>query len=608
MGHVQLRWYGMRLACSVMLVAFLATPILVGPIVVAASSVTLTVTTTADTSNACATTGVAPCSLRDVARYASVRMTSVPVIVALPAGDYQQTGWDSCENLPVTAGAFSISSSVNSASLHPVFVIGSGAGATIVHGAGASTHYPVFDFGHADVTLAGMTITNGNADNCSPASGGGIRAGGGKLTLANVIVTGNFAKGGGGLTIDGDAHILNSQITNNQSCTGAGIAIGGGSASVIANTTITGNQQETVNQQAACYGSAGGNGAGLVAGNGVLQVTGSVIANNVSFYSQASSSPGGIGVHGATLAITNSTIAGNTSGDDTGGITGTGTITLTNDTIADNISGGGLPEDINRVAPGTFTLADSIVRGSGTLCSGVTSAGYNIASDSSCSLTLGTDHPTTDPQLGTFGDHGGPTATYDLSVGSPAINAIPAGSCSPSVDQRGVSRPQGAGCDIGAFESGGAPPTLSAVSPPSGGIAGGGTVTLSGSGFVSGTTVTVDATAAATTFVNGTTLRVVMPPHSVGLADMTVAVPAVGTATLPRVYLYGDVLPLPAPAASGPAAGGNPAPLPAPRTPGTGEGGPPAPLPTTPRPSGTVGKAAGSGGATTAPAPLPARR
>jgi hypothetical protein len=89
---------------------------------------------------------------------------------------------------------------------------------------------------------------------------------------------------------------------------------------------------------------------------------------------------------------------------------------------------------------------------------------------------------------------------------------------------------------------------------------------------------------------------------------MTVAVPAVGTATLPRVYLYGDVLPLPAPAASGPAAGGNPAPLPAPRTPGTGEGGPPAPLPTTPRPSGTVGKAAGSGGATTAPAPLPARR
>jgi hypothetical protein len=606
MSHSQIRWYGMRLACSVLLVVSLAASILGGSIAVSAASVTVTVTTTADTSNACATTGVAPCSLRDVARYASVQMTSVPVIVSLPAGDYQQIGWNQCTAPPVIAGAFSISGHVNSGSLHPVFVIGAGAGATIVHGAGAgNTHDPIFDFENADVTLTGMTITNGNADNCSPASGGGIRAFGGDLTLANVIVTGNFAKGGGGLVIDGNAHIFNSQITNNQACTGGGIAISGGSASVIANTTITGNQQPS------CPGSAGGDGAGLSDGGGVLQVTGSVIANNASLYSNASigdHSPGGVGVHGSTLAITNSTIAGNTSGDGTGGIMGTGTITLTNDTIADNISGGGLPEDINRVAPGAFTLAGSIVRGSGTLCSGVTSGGYNIASDSTCSLTLGTDHPALDPQLGTFGDHGGPTATYDLNAGSPAIDPTPVAGCPTNVDQRGVSRPKGAGCDIGAFESGGTPPTLSAVSPPSGDIAGGGTVTLSGSGFVSGTTVTIDAAAAATTFVNGATLRVVMPSHSLGLADMTVAVPGVGTATLPRAYLYGDVLPLPAPPeASGPA-GGNPPPLPARRPQGPDAGGPPAPLPTIPRPSGTVGKTAGSGGATTAPAPLPARR
>jgi hypothetical protein len=52
-----------------------------------------------------------------------------------------------------------------------------------------------------------------------------------------------------------------------------------------------------------------------------------------------------------------------------------------------------------------------------------------------------------------------------LLPGSPAINAIPVADCTwdddadpatPEVplttDQRGVRRPQGAGCDIGAFE------------------------------------------------------------------------------------------------------------------------------------------------------------
>lgn len=39
-----------------------------------------------------------------------------------------------------------------------------------------------------------------------------------------------------------------------------------------------------------------------------------------------------------------------------------------------------------------------------------------------------------------------------MVVGSPAIDASPADAECPPVDQRGISRPQGAACDIGSFE------------------------------------------------------------------------------------------------------------------------------------------------------------
>jgi hypothetical protein len=48
-------------------------------------------------------------------------------------------------------------------------------------------------------------------------------------------------------------------------------------------------------------------------------------------------------------------------------------------------------------------------------------------------------------------DNGGPTKTIALVADSPAIDAADSASC-PATDQRGVSRPQGNGCDIGAFE------------------------------------------------------------------------------------------------------------------------------------------------------------
>ena len=120
-------------------------------------------------------------------------------------------------------------------------------------------------------------------------------------------------------------------------------------------------------------------------------------------------------------------MAGNSSG---GGIYNGGTLNLTNTLLVNNgfdLSGNTLSVNShNRTGP--FTFADSNI---------------NIP-----------------------GNHGGPTATFALPLDSPAIDA---GVCNPTYtdpvtntvvtvtsDQRGVSRPQGSGCDIGAFESQGA--------------------------------------------------------------------------------------------------------------------------------------------------------
>ncbi len=57
-----------------------------------------------------------------------------------------------------------------------------------------------------------------------------------------------------------------------------------------------------------------------------------------------------------------------------------------------------------------------------------------------------------DPKLGALQDNGGSTKTMALLKGSAAIDAGVDGTCL-STDQRGVLRPQGPHCDIGAYEA-----------------------------------------------------------------------------------------------------------------------------------------------------------
>jgi hypothetical protein len=76
-----------------------------------------------------------------------------------------------------------------------------------------------------------------------------------------------------------------------------------------------------------------------------------------------------------------------------------------------------------------------------------------VLSDESCTTGAGAGYvrpPEGDSHLASLADNGGPTPTHALLEGNRGIDAAE-GECLPT-DQRGETRPFGAGCDAGAFE------------------------------------------------------------------------------------------------------------------------------------------------------------
>ncbi|HET7892664.1 MAG TPA: IPT/TIG domain-containing protein, partial [Candidatus Sulfotelmatobacter sp.] len=84
-----------------------------------------------------------------------------------------------------------------------------------------------------------------------------------------------------------------------------------------------------------------------------------------------------------------------------------------------------------------------------------------------------------------------------------------------------------------------APPTLTSISPNSGSAAGGAAVTLTGSNFVTGASVTIGGVAATNvTVVNGTTITATTPANSPGTANVTITNPDADSATLSAGFTY----------------------------------------------------------------------
>lgn len=372
----------------------------------AAQGATFNVNTTADSTVVGGCVAEPVCSLRDAIAAASVSLDPEDRI-EVPAGTY---GLTTGEELELTGSG-------------AVTIHGAGARATVIDAlAGAR----VLKLEGPDVTIEGVAITGGLAGpevTEFAGDGGGILVVSSKsLTLNQVAVRGNSAiLNGGGIAAPPESGvttavtIVGSTISGNKVSGGIAEGMGGGvyvlGDLTVTNSTIAGNSVEN---------------PGLNMGGGI----------------QAALDPAD--VDGSKAVLLNSTITGNS--------------------VAAGGVGGGFT--IQNPTPGVVTVltaTNTIVAGNtangatdcGTVAT-VTSAN-NIRGDTSCMFTDAGSKQNTNPLLGPLADNGGQTDTMALPPNSPAIDAGTNVGCPPT-DQRGIPRPQGTSCDVGAFELAVAPP------------------------------------------------------------------------------------------------------------------------------------------------------
>ena len=310
------------------------------------------------------------------------------------------------------------------------------------------------------VTITGVTIADGDVFGF----GGGI-FNQGTLLLTDCAVSNNTVRGsgnsGGGIhNEEGILTIRNCAVSDNDVIVGAD---DGGGVHTFSGTLTIDNSY--------IYNNTAANDGGGIRGNYATTIT----VRNTSIYSNTALNNGGgfrIFNPESRAVIENSTISGNRAvGTQGGGIyVRNAVITVTNSTISGNRAfsgGGGIFHD--STSPGIVNLVNTIVAGNiadttpfgGPDAGGViTSLDYNLIQDTSGASVVGaTGHNIVgqDPLLGPLADNGGDTWTHALLVGSTAINHIPAGTngCGTTItaDQRGIARPQGVACDVGAYEA-----------------------------------------------------------------------------------------------------------------------------------------------------------
>ncbi len=314
------------------------------------------------------------------------------------------------------------------------------------------------------LVLTGVTISDSDAQ-----FGAGIyNAADGTLILENCTLSGNSGLSGAGIQNRGVASITNSVISGN---TATGINGGGGiynpSGTVtVTNSTISGN-------------TAGGFGGGIN-NSGTLTMVGTTLSGNAA-------SSGGAIFNSLSLTATNSTIANNAVTTDGGGIYNApnGVANVYSTSIVYNAADSdgdfnGTAGGVNNV--GLFSVRNTLmavntvgVAGGFPVyddCGGtpVVYSGFNVIGMSgmifgSCVLSGTGTFRQLDADLSLLGplqNNGGPTETVALRPGSTAVDGVypvsGVNQCTDgagaliAADQRGVLRPKGVRCDVGAYE------------------------------------------------------------------------------------------------------------------------------------------------------------
>jgi CSLREA domain-containing protein len=367
-------------------------------------------------------------------------------------------------------GTITLASQLNVNAAGPLVIDGEG---TITVSGGDTARVFSVNSG-ADLKLERVSIIKGLAEN-----GGGIYNSGSvtllKSVIANNSAVGNYT-GGAGIYNTGTVNVIDSILASNYTYYHIGGAIYNLGQVTINNSKLGGNG--AYHDGGAIYNSGtltildstldnnhvDYNGGGIY-NFGTLSLVNSTLTGNSALYG------GGLNNHpNGTVAIVNSTLSTNEAGYEGGGIYNQGSMTLSNSTITANHAG-----DIGGGLFGTglgLSLRNTILAGNssgshGPDCSVMDahSDGYNlIGNNADCMFLaaagdkIGTSASPIHPHLGPLQDNGGPTFTHALMAGSPAIDAgnpvTPgsSGSACETTDQRGMSRPQGTRCDMGAYE------------------------------------------------------------------------------------------------------------------------------------------------------------
>ncbi|MEX0873316.1 MAG: calcium-binding protein, partial [Actinomycetota bacterium] len=256
-------------------------------------------------------------------------------------------------------------------------------------------------------------------------------------------------------------HIASSTLSGNSAGNGGGgfggVGGGGGGGGVfnsgtlhITSSTLSGNSAGNGGSGDGFGGSIGGvgGGGGGVFNSGTLHIASSTLSGNSAGNGGGGGGSGDAGVGGIGGAVLNagsedstilaSTIAGNTAGRLGGAIHMPdidGSLTLTNTLVAENTAdddtGNCFVDDAGDLIDDGGNLDDA------TTCD----FGASSLSDAA---------PGLDPAG--LSDNGGPTQTIAITSSSDALDEELADPGCQDTDQRGISRPQGGVCDIGAYE------------------------------------------------------------------------------------------------------------------------------------------------------------
>jgi hypothetical protein len=344
--------------------------------------------------------------------------------------------------------------------------------------------------GDLDVTISlSFTLDGNGATVRQTCDGAGVLhkpTGPSQLVVDETTIAGGE---GGGVTAEPDVRIRNGSVIEGNRATTAGGGVQSSNDVFVEDSTVRNNV-------------AGTPGGGVFA-LATMEVTNSTITGNL-----AGTSGGGAFAHG-TLLVSNSTVAHNRSTTGGGGIGSFQPITVVRSTISDNDAagaggailafddvlvatstlarngaatiGGGI-DNVGADDPTTITASTLVANAapiganlhtefSTTIARSIVSMGSGgedcaldgggnlpilVGGDASCyGILQPIDELSLHPMVAPPADNGGPTETQRTVGPSRAVDVFGAdmGGCADGRDQRGVARPQGPLCDVGAFEA-----------------------------------------------------------------------------------------------------------------------------------------------------------